>query len=152
MTNNTLDNKDSSALLKVLTAHYNALVSARGDEVILRQYELLLRLLKSKSLELFSEEATRKIVRIPRPPALPIITDEELCRASLDDLERIVTDIKTTRKDLESIATRRFSVPHGSMRSFASRELLVDKLRTLIANERSHETISAVARGHEKRA
>jgi hypothetical protein len=148
MIEGTPDNQDHGALLKVLTAHYRALVSARSDETILRQYSTLLRFLKSKPPHFLNERGDAKA---HSSPPVPTITEEELSKASLDDLERIVTDATTTRKELEFIATRRFSVPHGSMRSFANREMLVDKLRTLIGNERAHEAIGAVAREQRKR-
>ncbi|PYS14677.1 MAG: hypothetical protein DMG15_07320 [Acidobacteria bacterium] len=151
MTEGTADNQDSGALLKVLTAHYHALVSARCDETILRQYSSLLRFLKSKPPHFLDGRGDAKAPRSARSRPIPTINEEELRRASLDDLEKIVTDAKTARRDLEFIAVQRFSVPHGSMRTFANRDMLVDKLRTLIGNERAHEAIGAVAREQGKR-
>jgi hypothetical protein len=84
------------------------------------------------------------------PRLLPTLTDEELRRASLDDIAKLVSDEETPRKHLECIAIQRFSVPRGSMRSFSNKRMLVDKILTLIANERTHETIGAVARGQAK--
>jgi hypothetical protein len=72
---------------------------------------------------------------------------EELRNASLDDLDRIVGNDATPRKDLEFTAVERFSVPRGSMRSFSNRKMLVDKLRVLVDNERTHEAIGEIARG-----
>src|SRR5436189_6479781 len=107
MTNGELDNQESKALLNVLTAHYRALASARSDETILHQYASLLRFLKSNP-HFLDERGDAKAHR-SRP--LPTITEDEVCKASLDDLERIVSDVKTARKDLEFIAIQRFSVP-----------------------------------------
>jgi hypothetical protein len=149
MTDDTPDNR--GALLKVLTAHYRALVSARADETILRQYASLLRFLKSKPPHFLDERGDARVTRAVRARPIPTINEEALCKASLDDLEQIITDAKTGRKDLEFIAIQRFSVPHGSMRTFANREMLVDKLRTLIGNERAHQAIGAVAREQGKR-
>ena len=70
---------------------------------------------------------------------------------SLGDLEELVNNEGTSRADLEFVAAERFSVPRGSMRSFSNREMLIAKLRTLIGNERTHQTIGAVARGESKR-
>jgi hypothetical protein len=151
MTDETPDNRDSGALLKVLTAHYRVLVSARSDANILRQYASLLRFLKSKPPHFPDERGDPKDARPARARPIPTINEEELRKASLDDLEIIITDAKTVRKDLEFIAIQRFGVPHGSMRNFANREMLVDKLRTLIGNERAHEAIGAVAREQGKR-
>jgi hypothetical protein len=140
------ENRGSGSLLEVLTAHYRALVAARSDEILLRQYAVLLRFLRSgkgKFLEAAAHAEERAVSR-------PTLSEEELRRASLDDIARLVGDEATPRKDLEFIAIQRFSVPRGSMRSFSNRRMLVDKLLTLIANERTHETISAVARGQAK--
>ena len=50
------DNRDSEALLKVLTAHYRALVSARSDEHIAGQFfgETALRELEVKDQSIFT--------------------------------------------------------------------------------------------------
>jgi hypothetical protein len=146
----TSDDKESGALLKVLTAHYHALVSARSDETVLTQYAALLRFLKSRSAQFLQYPGHAKH-RVPERSRLsPTITENELRAASLDDLEKLVSDERTSRIDLEFIAIQRFSVPRGSMRSFSNKQMLVDKLRTLIGNERTHETIGAVARGQDK--
>lgn len=148
MTDGTPDNKESGALLKVLTAHYRALVSARSDETLLRQYAALLRFLKSRGARFLEKPVPGKHPAAPSR-VLPTLSDEQLRKASLDDLEKLISDGATSRKDLECIAIKRFSVPRGSMRSFSNRGMLVDKLRTLIGNERTHETIGEVARASE---
>ena len=81
----------------------------------------------------------------------PTLTADELRSSSLDDIERLVSNDATPRKNLEFVAIQRFSVPRGSMRSFSNRRMLVDKLRALIDNERTHEAIREVARGQAKR-
>lgn len=146
MTDGAPDNKDSGMLLKAITAHYHSLVAAGSDETILKQYAALLRFLRSGKAQFLGEPGHSKN-RTDTRKLLPTLSDEELRRASLDDIDRLVSDESTTRKNLEYIAIQRFSVPRGSMRSFSNRKMLVDKLRTLIGNERTHETISAVARG-----
>ena len=82
----------------------------------------------------------------------PTLSDEDLRNASLAEIEKLVMNEGTSRKNLERIAFQRFSVPRGSMRSFSDKQMLVDKLRTLIDNERTHETIGAVARGQSKQS
>src|SRR6266404_1970069 len=93
MTDKPPDNQESGALLKVLTAHYRALVSARSDEPILRQYASLLRFLKSKPPHFLDE---RGDARSHRSRPVPTIIDVELRKASLDDLEKIVSDANGT--------------------------------------------------------
>ncbi|MBZ5726299.1 MAG: hypothetical protein LAP87_15035 [Acidobacteriia bacterium] len=150
MTDGTPDREeDGGALLKVLTAHLNALVSARSDEAVIRQYSALLRFLKSRPAD-FLEHFAHVKHRTDQPPISTGMSDEDIQKASLDDLEKLVNDEATPRRDMERIAIQRFSVPSGSMRRFSNRESLVEKLRSLIDNERAHETIRAVARREAK--
>lgn len=151
MKDHTPDNQDIDRLVKVLTAHYRVLLSARSDKTLLEQYALLLRALRSKAFSFLDDRREARATRSARSSHVPTISQEELSKATLDDLENLVTDAKTGRKDLEFIAIQRFSVPRGAMRKFSNREMLVDKLRTLIGNERAHETISEVARAQGKR-
>jgi hypothetical protein len=137
--------EDSGLLLKVLTAHFNALVSARSDEAVLKQYSALLRFIRSRPADFLEDEGYRK--RRADPVLKSGLNEENLQRVSLTDLEKLVNDEVTSRRDLERIAIERFSVPRGSMRSFSNKQALIDKLRSLIDNERAHETIGAVARG-----
>lgn len=150
MANGRPNKRETGVLLSVLTAHYNGLVAARSDETVLRQYARLLRLLKSKngSLEELVPSTHHRETHIQSPT----LSENELRKCSLDDIDKLVKDEATARKDLEYIAIQRFSVPRGSIRSFSNRQMLVDKLRTLVANERTHETIGAVARGQGKRS
>lgn len=141
----TPDEKESGALLKVLTAHYHALVAARSDDTVLRQFAALLRYMKSGNAR-FLHEAPQAKRDANAQKALPTLSDEDLRKASLDDLQKLIEDESTPRKNLEKIAIQRFSVPRGSMRSFSNKQMLIDKLHTLIGNERTHMTIGAVAR------
>jgi len=145
MATKTPNNDDGGALLKVLSAHFHALVSARSDEIVLRQYAALLRFLRSRKPD-FLQDTSPRMRRPDSTGPLPTLSDEELQRASLDEIEKIVSDETRARKDLEYVAIHRFGVPRGSMRSFSNRQMLIDKLRTLISNERAHETIGLVAR------
>ena len=73
------------------------------------------------------------------------ISPSEVAQLSLEQIERLVADEKTSRKTLEAIAIERFQVPRGTMRSFASIGMLKEKLTTLVQNERAHRTISSMA-------
>ena len=151
MTNGISDNRANEALIKVLTSHYHSLVAAKSEETILGQYARLLRSLKSRPTCLLEGHDSVKGERPSRSCSPSAIDEVALRKASLDDIEKIVIDDKTPRKDLEFIAIHRFSVPRGSMRSFSSKQMLVDKLCSLIGNERAHKTIGEIARGEERR-
>ena len=143
------DGKIGGGLLKVLTANYTALVSARADEGILKQYSALLRFLRAQPSD-FLEGFIHEKRRPEELQLLPGIIREGLQTAPLNELEKLVNDDGIPRKYLERIAIERFSVPRGSMRSFWNKQTLVEKLRSLIDNERAHQIIGAVARGDQK--
>jgi hypothetical protein len=140
--------KPDRSLLKVLTAHYHSLVSAGGDVSILREYSELLRFLRSGR---YNPTARQRTDHEREPRTTQRLDRQHLENASLDALESLVKDESVSRKELEFIAIERFSVPRGSMRSFSNRDLLVEKLLTLIRTERTHETIRAVAHDQGKR-
>lgn len=143
-----LAKKSIRSLLKVLASQYDVLASAQCEESVLKDYAGLLRYLGSARKEdidrifsdtpnLFSKLATEA----------PQHADADLRIISLDEAEKLTNDETTPRKYLERIAIHRFNIPKGSMRSFSNRQLLVDKLLTVIRNERTHTTIDLVARG-----
>jgi hypothetical protein len=66
--------------------------------------------------------------------------------ATLDTIEELLSNERTTRLQLEAIAIGRFQVPRGSLRSLGNIDQLRDKISTLVRNERAHETISSVAK------
>ena len=141
---------DSGALVRVLTAHFRSLTSAKCDETLLKQYSALLRFLRSGKGRFLDNLDERGHHSEPTHPTRPTLNEDDLRRSSLNDIAKLVSDEATPRKELEYIAIKRFSVPRGSMRSFSNKRMLVDKLLTLIGNERAHETIGAVARGDAK--
>ena len=137
---------EGEALLRALPSHFQSLSAAGCDHAVLEQYSRLLRLLKTSRYN-FVQEIFRPRETGRRSAVRPTLVLEELRNASLDDLDRIVGNDATPRKDLEFTAVERFSVPRGSMRSFSNRKMLVDKLRVLVDNERTHEAIGEIARG-----
>lgn len=140
-----------STLLRVLSAHYQGLLAAGADEALLKQYDQLLRFLRSRRGADMEGLLGANVGGAPSRPAARTLSDEQIAQLSLDELERIARDDHSSRKDLESIAIQRFSVPRGSMRSMSNKRMLVDKLRVLIRNERAHGTIGEVARAEGKR-
>jgi hypothetical protein len=134
-------------LLKILSLHYNMLVSSGSNKEILRTYKILIQYLKTAS-----KKDLDRIFSTPEAFSSELATlkdehsDSEISMLSLDDITNLLDDEKTSRKYLERIAIHRFGVPRGSMRSFSNRKMLVDKLLALIRNEQTHATINLVVR------
>ncbi|MFL6726645.1 MAG: hypothetical protein ACJ8FS_09045 [Sphingomicrobium sp.] len=63
------------------------------------------------------------------------------------EVNEIVNSPSVSRKTLERIATERFSVPKGSMRSFPSIPLLKEKILTSLKNDAAHRAITDVSQG-----
>lgn len=59
---------------------------------------------------------------------------------TLSEVEARIGDVAAPKSDLEVVAAFRFGIPIGSL-SRMSRASLVEKIRTLIQNERGHESI-----------
>jgi len=143
------DSKVARPLLRILAAHYNSLALAHCDESILRQYSALLRYLRSKP-DAFLDGRTPTKRHDDESIFLPALFEQGLQTASLNDLDILVNDQELPRKLLERVAIERFSVPQGSMRSYSNKQELVEKLRSLIDNERAHQIIGAGARGETR--
>src|SRR5258707_6906331 len=98
-------NTESEKLVRVLTAHFKAVVEAQSDEALLTEYSALLRFLRSRRSDFFHPRARDPH---PNPKArktpLSAASREKLQDASLDELERLVNDDRTSRRDLEAIA------------------------------------------------
>lgn len=133
-------------LVRVLSDQRRVLVSAGCDEKTIDEYSALIRFLKSATADelrrIFPEPATARKKDVNEPE----LSDGDVAKMSASDVQRFIRDEATSRKFLERIAIFRFRVPRGSMRSFSNREMLVEKLSTLLRNERAHETIETVAR------
>ena len=131
-------------VLKILEQQRKTLTYADSDREIVETYSAVLKHLAQLSqveiLELHTAAPKNRKVRRKTPE--PSI---EMDKLSLAEIEKLTTDESTPRKTLEEIATERFQVPRGSMRSFSNVQNLREKIITLVQNERAHQTISAIA-------
>ena len=121
-------------------------VGARAD--ILASLDGALRVLHDNSdrqQELFGvEERPQREVPDPFGGRDP----RDLTSAEIRD---IVDSTDVSRKTLERIATERFAVPKGSMRSFPSIPLLREKIITNLKNEATHRAISGISQGQSNK-
>jgi hypothetical protein len=145
MTEKFAQDKKKSNLERVLEANLRALIAADADKSLVQEYSVLLSCLTRFGLKGFEQGLQSKEKRAPRPDDKRHVPDD-LSSMSLEELLTLVDDESVPRKSLERIASDRFGVPRGSMRSFSNRRMLVDKLRALIRNEQAHATIGNLAR------
>lgn len=109
---------------------------------IIYAYERVLHHLDGLTSAEIQDLLSRSEIKNPMTESL-LRTD--LVSLTLEQVEAVVSDLTTKRKELEAIAVSRFSVPRGSLRSLGNINDLRDRLFTLVHNERTHRTIAEVA-------
>jgi hypothetical protein len=134
-------------LVRVLSDQRRVLATAGSNARIVDEYGALIQFLKSAT----SVELCRIFPNLTKTRKKgieePEWSEEQLADLSAVEVQRFIADESTSRKSLERIAIYRFRVPRGSMRSFSNRDMLIEKLSTLLRNEQAHTTIETVARG-----
>jgi Tfp pilus assembly protein PilP len=132
-------------VIRVLSVQQRALMEAGASDELLDMYRAVVRYLSQISDDELNRILRPQPARYQEKQTRDTISLSEAEALSLDQIEQLVADDKTSRKTLEAIAIGRFEVPRGSMRSFANIEMLKTKLTTLVQNERTHLTISSIA-------
>lgn len=120
------------------------LQNAHLEPEIAQTYKALLHHLRSRSDQQVEAMLGRKPkARGGASPGLfdDDLTDEQIGRMSLDEVGRWIESKSSPRRLIERIAARRFGVTKGAISSLHSREALIEKILTLIRNERAHASI-----------
>ncbi len=153
MPESTTGRPDIRQILRVLNEQRQVLAIAGAETLLLQQYVDLIRFLRHAE----SHELRRIFLRVQVSDKVearhtPTLSEAALVNMPGPEIEKVINSENTTRKDLERLAIVRFRVPSGSMRRFSNREMLVDKILTLLRNELAHRTIEEVARGQRDSA
>jgi len=135
-----------ATLLRVLGEQRRALIAAGCSDMILHQYQALIQFLQAATPREL-EGIFGNTLSLPHQKRLDESNEKEMSNLSDVEIEGLVNEARTPRTTLEKIAIYRFRVPRGSMRSFSNREMLVEKILTLLQNEQAHRAIEKVARG-----
>lgn len=127
--------------ISILEANFRALKIAQANAEVLQLYETLVEIVKNDRQILLLGNAQRvKFVDIPSE------SEEEIRNLTIEDVEELLLRDDLTRRFFERLASVRFGVPKGSMRQWGSRDSLLEKIATMMQNERMHRTIGEVAR------
>lgn len=128
-------------LVSILEASLRVLKAARADINVINQFTLLIEFVKKDGARvIFGDE------RLHRDAELSFQFNDDLRTLTIEDVERLLERDDLPRKFFEKLAAERFGVPKGSMRQWSNRASLLDKIATMMQNERTHRTISEVAR------
>ncbi|MFA4902562.1 MAG: hypothetical protein WC600_07430 [Desulfobaccales bacterium] len=140
------DHSAFKKLLKILKLNFEYLERANADQNLLAVYGTLLEYLGNIKYQDLINFLSRKQDRTLFGQQLRTeLSEQEISRLSLDDINSIIHDRENTRKDLERIAILRFGMTKGETSKIKNKEILIERLQALIDNERTHESISRQA-------
>jgi hypothetical protein len=132
--------------LRLIHTQRAMLKDAKADEGVVRALEAILR-----HLHRLPPGQVEKLRGVPASETRAFSEKQAHERSaahfSLDEVQAILRDDRTSRQKLEAIAIGRFKVPRGSMRSMGNIEQLRETLENYVRNEQAHVSISAVAKG-----
>lgn len=137
---------DVRMLIKSLSNVLRGLEIANSDPALRLAYQQLLEFLSSNGNTELILGKGEKVERKNYATASYTV-DNDLAKLSTGELEEILRTDDVSKAYLSQIATIRFSVTRGAI-SKLSLEALRLKLRNLVENEKTHETISRVARNN----
>lgn len=139
--------QDCERLLEALGDTIKYFEKLKVDQKLVHSFRRLLRYLRTQPRERLHEMIGDR----PRPAGkesaakAPVLSEDEIRAMPLDTVLANASDPALSRKDLERIASVRFGFSTGALSALRSRDALVSKLRTRVANERAHESISRLA-------
>jgi hypothetical protein len=117
------------------------------DPNLLKSYKKLLRYLRSRPSETIPE-----ILRETAPTNAkvanriqPDLSEEEIRSMTTEKILELASNEKTPRKHLEKIAAVKFGMTKGGLSALQNRAALAEKIRTLIRNESTHDSITRAA-------
>lgn len=132
-------------IVSLLEKNLRYLESLGMGEDTLRDYRRVLSHLRSRSQSEIGRILGGAAKTKPSTKTEPDLSDEEISRLKSDQIKRWLSKEKVTRVFLERLASIRFGVTKGALSALRSRESLVEKIQTLLANEGTHEAISQAA-------
>ena len=130
--------------IRIVDAQRRAMVEADARTEVIQALEAVI-----KFLNRMPDHQVARLMGDDRAKPTNLRRDEAIKSAasmSLEDVDRMLSDESVTRLELEAVAIGRFHVPRGSMRSLGNLGILREKLRTFVQNERTHTTITELAR------
>lgn len=124
--------------VKVIDGQKRLLASAQADKDILEAYDAIV-----KYLYRLSPSRVEQLVG-GQGRTNQDLKPEEIERAkalSLNEIEKMLNDESTSKKELEAVAVGRFDYPKGSLRSIGKAENLKQLIFSFVSNEKAHSSI-----------
>jgi hypothetical protein len=120
------------------------LQNAHLEPEVMQTYKAVLHYLRTRSDEQIEAMLGRKSKTrqdTSRTPPDADLTDEQIGRMTLDEVADRIESKSSSRRLIERIAACRFGVTKGAISGLHGRAALVEKILTLIRNERAHASI-----------
>lgn len=115
------------------------------DASVLSSYKHLLRYLRARPESDLSEIIGKAGRGQPKLRQKYEFSEEEIRSMNFERILEVAANEDIPRKAIERIASVRFGMTRGGLSTLRSRDALVEKLRTLIRNEGTHDAISRAA-------
>jgi len=134
-------------LLDTMSCTAKYLEGLNVEPTRIKSYKKLLRYLRSLPAETISE-ILRETVPTSQSPAnndQAQLSEQEIQVMPISKILELASHEETPRKDLERIASVRFGVTKGGLSVLRNRDALREKIRTLVSNEDTHESITRAA-------
>lgn len=132
-------------LLDILTRTGKYLEGLGIDASVLSSYKHLLRYLRARPESDLAEIIGKAGHDKPERRQKYQLSEEEIRSMSFERILDMAANKEIPRKAIERIATIRFGMTRGGLSTLRSRDALIEKLRTLIGNEGTHDAISRAA-------
>lgn len=132
-------------LLDVLGSTGKYLERLAVDQGVLDSYMKLLKYLRSRPAAAIPEILGHRASKRSRAAHALRLTEEEIRSMSPNAILGLLADPSTARETLEQVAVMRFGMTAGGLSILRSRTALVAKIRTLVQNEATHESIARLA-------
>jgi len=141
-------------VLTLLEAYVKLLATTAADQERFSDLSKVVANLKK-----LPESERTTLLQSKRPTSSPaakrvfdeVLSVEQAAALTLTEVEKTLSSEGVTRAQLERIASIRFGMSKGAL-SLLPREALIDKIRTLVEHEGTHESIArAASGGHDVR-
>lgn len=144
--NSTIVNDNYKFLLSILARHLQYLESVKADPELLKVFDHVLRYLNATPYRNMLEGQIGYQYWAPhyKTPDNSIL-DQNISQLSLEEVQRIIKDERSTRRYLEEIGIFRFGMTKSDVSKTKNKRILIDRLKSIIDNEMTHESIGRQA-------
>ncbi len=131
-------------LVRYMERQYMLLKSVEASQEVLETYLELLTFLEAITDDMCDTvfPSTKLSSNNPELPLVVEESDESIQGFTAEHVEKLLNDDKSSRNLLDRIAKLRFGLTSSAISNLRNRDALIQKLKTMIKNERGHDSIA----------